>query len=290
MASKILYLRKMSGLAGRSNDILYLSPLILSRIQRLLIFFGGDVQDLEEAMKVHNDSKKYLRWSLESTMQLLAARFPRNHVIVIRPSRMEDMNYGVFACYDNFVPGNKYGVPTFSSSLDALKHLEKLLLSVSTYLASQDTSQGIYPHDIERAELVLMGFSKGCVVLNQILHEFHTLHTQQIVDKNLKEFVERIKDMAWLDGGHCGKKDTWITNKSILESFSKLKINVHVHVTPQQVRDEHRPWIRKEEESFCNILQRLGVLVEHSLHYENDQRSLEMHFDVLAAIKEEHDS
>ena len=28
--------------------------------------------------------------------------------------------------------------------------------------------------------------------------------------------------MWWLDGGHAGSKDTWIVDKSILESLTKL--------------------------------------------------------------------
>lgn len=42
--------------------------------------------------------------------------------------------------------------------------------------------------------------------------------------------------MYWLDGGHSGGSNTWITSPAILKSFAALKhINIHIHVTPYQV-------------------------------------------------------
>lgn len=34
----------------------------------------------------------------------------------------------VFSCFDNFVPGDKYGTPSFCPMHKALKHLRELLL------------------------------------------------------------------------------------------------------------------------------------------------------------------
>lgn len=36
--------------------------------------------------------------------------------------------YAVFSCFDNFVPGDKYGTPSFCPMHKALKHLRELLL------------------------------------------------------------------------------------------------------------------------------------------------------------------
>ena len=34
--------------------------------------------------------------------------------------------------------------------------------------------------------------------------------------------LSRIKDMYWLDGGHGGQKNTWITSRSLLETLTRM--------------------------------------------------------------------
>jgi len=70
--------------------------------------------------------------------------------------------------------------------------------------------------------LSLMGFSKGCVALNQFLYEFHYYDDNSSDDLNINNFIKLIKDMWWLDGGHNGSKNTWIIDQDILRSFAKL--------------------------------------------------------------------
>lgn len=75
---------------------------------------------------------------------------------------------------------------------------------------------------LDRARLVLIGFSKGCVVLNQLIYEFHYLKTLTPDDDTMSKLVSRIRDMYWLDGGHSGGKNTWITSRSLLETLTRL--------------------------------------------------------------------
>jgi Uncharacterised protein family UPF0565 len=65
--------------------------------------------------------------------------------------------------------------------------------------------------------------------------------------------------------------------------FSFLSgINIHVHVTPYQVQDDHRPWIRKEEKAFTDLLKRLGASLTRHLHStDSNVSNLFTHFDVL---------
>ncbi|XP_024939332.1 UPF0565 protein C2orf69 homolog isoform X3 [Cephus cinctus] len=285
MESKIFYLNKIPGFAGRCNDILYSSPLRVTAVHRLIVFFGGDVQDLKSCMEKHNDSKRYLMWSLENTLSILSKRFPQSHIMIVRPSRMEIKSYAVFSCYDNFVPGDEYGVPSFKPNNNALLHLSKLLRSVLTQV-SQQVRSVVWNFDILGVNLTLMAFSKGCVVLNQFLHEFHHIQNQENLDENLKDLTKRIKDIWWLDGGHAGTKDTWINDKRILESFAKLGIKVYVYVTPYQVNDKRRPWIKNQENLFCKTLQELHVPVQRTLHFKEEKPSLTTHFNVLTVIKD----
>lgn len=65
-----------------------------------------------------------------------------------------------------------------------------------------------------------------------------------------------------------------------------IGIRVHVHVTPYQIQDDRRPWIKKEEKLFSDILRRLGAPVERSVHFENVCPNLFIHFDVINVFKD----
>ena len=83
--------------------------------------------------------------------------------------------------------------------------------------------------NLDKAHLVLIGFSKGCVVLNQFIYEFHYLKTLTPDDDTMMRLVSRIQDMYWLDGGHAGGKNTWITSRSLLETLTRLgKLFVYI--------------------------------------------------------------
>ncbi|XP_050069052.1 mitochondrial protein C2orf69 homolog [Anopheles maculipalpis] len=141
--------------------------------------------------------------------------------------------------------------------------------------------------NLDKASLKLIGFSKGCVVLNQFIYEFHYYKTLTPDDSTMMRLVSRISDMYWLDGGHGGGKNTWITSRSLLETLCRLCINVHVHVTPYQIQDDHRPWIRKEEKAFTDLLKRLGAAFDRHLYpSEANSTNLYTHFDVLNRFRQ----
>lgn len=102
-------------------------------------------------------------------------------------------------------------------------------------------------------------------------------------DSSLMKLVSRLKHMYWLDGGHGGGKNTWITARSLLETLVRLGIAIHIHVTPYQVQDDHRPWLRKEEKQFTELLKKLGCdKLTRLLHSHcNNMSNLFTHFEVL---------
>uniref|UniRef100_A0A161MMS5 Uncharacterized protein n=1 Tax=Triatoma infestans TaxID=30076 RepID=A0A161MMS5_TRIIF len=102
----------------------------------------------------------------------------------------------------------------------------------------------------------------------------------------MSEVVSRISDMYWLDGGHSGGKNTWVTSRSLLETLTRLGIRVHVHVTPFQINDDRRPWIRKEERSFTEWLKRLGAPLTRHIHFDSLPPSLATHLELITAFKE----
>ncbi|XP_034828554.1 mitochondrial protein C2orf69 homolog [Maniola hyperantus] len=343
-----LRLRRVGGYDGRVNDVLFHPPAkppashSTLAAAHALVFFGGDVQDYPEVMQAHRDNRNYVKWNLESTARGLARDFPTQHILVVRPARIE---YKSFSCYDNFVPSNNAGVPDHTPTHNALHHLERLLQSVTSRLKSMPTTELLeavscvsLPEDIDIEELhnasiggsgaahangsaarahsppaahtpdldplwwreklaldecslTLVGFSKGCVVLNQLIYEFHYTKTLTPGDAHVMRFMSRIKDMYWLDGGHAGGKNTWITSRSLLETLTRLDVNMFVHVSPYQVQDSGRPWIGREEKAFTGLLSKLGAKVRRYLHSESSApHSLHMHFDVLANFKSMQDS
>lgn len=105
-------------------------------------------------------------------------------------------------------------------------------------------------------------------------------------DSSMMRLVSRIKDIYWLDGGHGGSKNVWITSRSLLETLTRLNINIHVHVTAYQVLDERRPWIKKEEKNFTELLKKLGANITRCLHFENKVADLFSHFEVLRGFRQ----
>lgn len=68
---------------------------------------------------------------------------------------------------------------------------------------------------------------------------------------------------------------------STIVIYFVLGIRIHIHVTPYQIQDDRRPWIKKEEKTFSDILVKLRATVDRRVHFDNLPPSLLSHFDVL---------
>nr|XP_033800866.1 UPF0565 protein C2orf69 homolog [Geotrypetes seraphini] len=279
--------------------------------QHHVVYFPGDVQNYRSIMACHPENFRWEHWSLENTAAILARRFPNSYIWVIKSSRM---HLHKFSCYDNFVANNMFGAPEHSTNFGAFKHLHALLINAFS-LAENTLSQNIYgddedteapsctlipscttngcpadkteyskllpisfgsPSEKDSVSFSLIGFSKGCVVLNQLLYELN----EAKMDKNQSSFITNIKAMYWLDGGHSGGSNTWVTCPRILKGFAQTGITVHTHVTPYQVQDSMRSWIGKEHKKFVQILTEYGVQVNNQLHFADEAPSLDNHFRV----------
>jgi len=254
--------QSVTGLQDRVNDIVWLDTRKIENVtshdnDKVVVYFGGDVQDLEVNMSKHRDNKNYSHWSLEKTAMLLSKAFPETFIALVRPSRMEK---GTFSCYDNFVRSNSVGSPEHSTDHGALIHLSQLLVNL-----------GLNPNTWS---LTLVGFSKGVVVLNQLIRELRV--TQE---------DPRIINIIWLDGGHNGGKDIWPTDRQLLQSFMERNIRIHVRVTPYQVQNSNRPWIGKEEKLFTSYLSRAGAKIERKLYFNEEPASIENHFRIIETLE-----
>lgn len=242
-------------------------------------------------MTRHPENYQWENWSLENIATILARRFPNSYIWVIKCSRM---HLHKFSCYDNFVKSNMFGAPEHTPDFGAFKHLYMLLVNAfnltqngmlfknrsvwnkdckaSNCESNPSTSNGgqkenertcehvdepsmsFPPLSLDGASFTLIGFSKGCVVLNQLLFELKEAKK----DKNIDAFIKSIRTMYWLDGGHSGGSNTWVTYPEVLEEFAQTGITVHTHVTPYQVHDPMRSWIGKEHK---NLFRYSGIWV-----------------------------
>ena len=132
--------RPVTGWEGRTNDLVTLADRDPMVTEGVIVFCGGDVQDLEEKMLSHRDNSRHTQWSLERTALLLGnviisvvildfilslfKAYPRSYIVIVRPARMER---ATFSCYDNFVRSNSVGSPEHSDIAGAVPHLSLLL-------------------------------------------------------------------------------------------------------------------------------------------------------------------
>ncbi|NXY83648.1 CB069 protein, partial [Alcedo cyanopectus] len=304
----------------RNNELLLLLPQpppSPAPPQHHVVYFPGDVQNYHDIMSCHPENCQWEQWSFENVATILAGRFPNSFIWVVKCSRM---HLHKFSCYDNFVASNMFGAPEHSSQLGAFKHLHGLLVNAfrlsqsallpyrgahgvskdakaaacRSQLHSGPTANGCseaergcecsagaaadltIPSAVGAASFTLVGFSKGCVVLNQLLYELKEAKK----DKSAGAFLKSIKAMYWLDGGHSGGSNTWVTSPEVLKELAEAGIEVHAHVTPYQVFDTMRSWIGREHEKFVQLLEEFGVEVKDQLHFADDLPSLDNHFRV----------
>lgn len=256
-------------------------------------------------MLVHRENKQYVQWSLENTAEMLTAQFPECHIWVVKPNTMF---LKTFSCYSSFVNSSICGVPEHSKDQHSWHTLFKLMTASCKKLtkkyvpkrfngckrldqtesqqcdvATSENDHTVAFHADINLPVKIVGFSKGCVVLNQLLYD---------LDEGLNDigavsdFVQKVTQMIWLDGGHAGHEQTWITSQDVLCALKKTSIQVSVRVTPYQICDEMRPWIRIEETKFVKTLMQLGLDVDEKHFFTNNERTLNSHFHVLMHIND----
>ncbi|GFR72725.1 UPF0565 protein C2orf69 homolog [Elysia marginata] len=293
-----LYSQRLSHVAGdrdKTNDMFVYGEL---DGQQHVIYFGGDVQNYPENMEGNN--ARYVEWNTENTAQLLHHKFPKSLVFVVKP---KEMRLKTLSVYSNFVESNDFGVPTHDAAYGAAKHLSLLYKSACGIVAdsvheekpsvAQDVNQSCTKENDESTNnklasdnipISIIGFSKGCVVLNQLVYEIP--YAIQY-DPEVKQFFSKVKTLFWLDGGHNGgdvtmsNQHAYITEPYLVTSLVKQGFHISVHVTPYQVRDPLRPWLGKQYKRFCKLLRSSQASLTIQEHFEQEPGSLENHFKIL---------
>uniref|UniRef100_A0AAV1T0Z9 DUF676 domain-containing protein n=1 Tax=Peronospora matthiolae TaxID=2874970 RepID=A0AAV1T0Z9_9STRA len=272
------------GWLDRENEVYVSVPKDVSG-QCNVIFFPGDVQDFKTAMMA-GPFAEYCDYAYEAVADLLSQKFgDSSNVWVVRPSRFK---HGAYSSFDNFVTSNDYGAATgYESTAHATKHLASLMQSTQATLRRQGVivSTAVPIH--------LLGFSKGGIVLNQVVTELVRCsfnkkrsisgqHRQGSAFASTRKFFSSVYSLHWLDPGNGSLRGSMPTDDMSLTVLSQYEqLRLFVHVTPYQYEARTRPWIKTEVNSFANKMNLRGADVQLIIYNESGKDSLASHFRIL---------
>ncbi|KAK1284920.1 hypothetical protein QJS10_CPB20g01393 [Acorus calamus] len=150
---------------------------------------------------------------------------------------------------------------------------------------------------------VLLGFSKGGTVLNQILTELAHLkpgstedspRLQQvhIIPASKESFLLSISNIHYVDVG-LNSPGAYLTDHAVIKKIaehlasSACEIHFAIHGTPRQWCSRDRPWICKEKDRLVQLLQGESprtdgrLQVSERLYFPDRPPSLQMHFEII---------
>ena len=261
------------------NDILYSSYLDAQESKteendenvnddlNYVIYFGGDVQDFKESMIERYTFNEYGHFCLESILKMLQIKFPKSSIMIIRPCKMN----GHISIFSNFIAN----VDTYGQSVPSYKNGNgcKHLLEILSQLTANNKNKQMRLH--------LIGFSRGCNVLNQLIYE---TAEQNVKNKQIANSLFcHVHSIYFLDGGNGGKRKTLPVDSNVIQNFIQnvIKVNgfrFHIYGTSYQWMDAERPWIGKEQQYFTSFikqsllskLQKKSYFLHHHL-YSDEQ-------------------
>ncbi|KAK9817136.1 hypothetical protein WJX72_010060 [[Myrmecia] bisecta] len=286
-------LKILQGVHG--HDKAYHLPC--TNAKAVVVFYPGDqLQDRSLPAEVlrlqdpHNQAR------------IMAKKFPGATIYVVMPSRLE----AGCACFDHFLnkttqTGEPLGYQ--GSSFKACSQLWSLLKHAGSW--KEGANQPI---------IHLVGFSKGGVVLNQVLSELAcfadlaaaggspssaqqapqgaspavSATTEAQLPQPMSAFLQAIAQLHFLDVG-LNSRGAYMTDARVIASLGRQvqqpRLQIFLHGTPRQWDDARRPWIPQEKNMFVRLLDSSGVLVVEHKYFKGQEPSLLMHFEVIDAMR-----
>lgn len=122
-------------------------------------------------------------------------------------------------------------------------------------------------------------------MLNQLCNELAELEKLDAANpafKQLVDFKSCLKHLIWLDGGHSGNSDSWITKEDIVDLIKRMHLICYVYVTPYQLKSR-KLWAIEEYEKFCALLEKINVDCKKIYYFQDkeDDFDVNFHFEVL---------
>ncbi|CAK9866722.1 unnamed protein product [Sphagnum jensenii] len=293
-----------------------------------VVFFVGDRVEGTYNQEIERLSK------LETIAAILVSKLgPSVNAWVVEPSHYK----GSFACYDNLVPSlTTSGEPSGASYNPSGLPASRACLSLLTNCLSQPKENGFFSgshHALTTAaaaqpggdhpfaggmrtpRMIFLGFSKGGVVLNQLLAELSHFEEcmglrdvesadfwqkesggSSLLPTTLEEFMRSIIEVHYVDVGlNC--QGAYQTDPHVLEGLARAAqvrdpgLLIAFHGTPRQWQDRFRRWVVQEKDRCVGLLQDAAckhgdgkLQVSETFYFAGRRASLQMHFEIIEAL------
>ena len=136
--------------------------------------------------------------------------------------------------------------------------------------------------DFDNLPMHLVSFSKGCVVLNQLVLQLKQLMAEK--ENKCEPLIKNIQSMCWLDSGVPGNKGAYPTNEDCIQTVAERISNIEIHTTPYQMQDPMRVWICKEKKRFVQLLRKYKAMYKDCSYFDDKEACLETHFGLLRSF------
>lgn len=249
--------------------------------------------------------------NLERIAEILVSKFGGSvNAWVIEASTFN----GPFAVYKDFIPTvNSWGEPKsynpkgFPASVSTVTLLLNCLQQAKHFISRRHEDSyeaGVPLPYLPQPKTLILGFSKGGTVLNQLVSELGmdggpvNIHEgqNQMIPRSKESLLDSIAEIHYVDVG-LNSAGAYINEGDVIERLSKRLmqrasgIRFVLHGTPRQWCDSRRVWIKCEKEKLLQLL-RLGaqssggkLQVCERFYFADKPPSLQMHFEVIENLE-----
>ncbi|KAI4356654.1 hypothetical protein L6164_000659 [Bauhinia variegata] len=231
---------------------------------------------------------------------------------------------GPFAVYKDFISSlNQYGepksytpigFPASTSTVSLLSNcLEEVKMPISGGLLDLHSSS-IPLSSFYHPKTIILGFSKGGTVVNQLVTELgfsdfesngNSRYVEQSTDTKScgsdeiyilpptkESFLNSISEVHYVDVG-LNTTGAYLTEREVIERISKRVIQgapgirFILHGTPRQWCDSRRGWIREEKDKLLHLLESEAQKTEgklqasERLYFADRPPDMQMHFEII---------
>ena len=141
---------------------------------------------------------------------------------------------------------------------------------LQTFMDQYDSTQEI--DFIRNLNAILIGFSKGCTVINQCL----MLMCEKCSSK-AEDCCFNIKKIVLLDSGHNGSHTFYPV--SVIPQLQRMGVKIEIWISPFQMRPERNGEVKQKEIDLLS--EGLPGAVSVTRCRWKDKPSLDVHFQVL---------
>ena len=204
--------------------------------------------------------------TLYRKFQAAGGIYAQSAVFVISPALAADGQ--PFAVYDSLLPQplTASGEPTARYSGGEQKASTALyaLLAAAYSKVSQPATA-----DSPTPPLLLLGFSKGGIVLNQILAERAAASDERT--DGASALLRRIAQVHYLDAG-SQSRGAHLTDPAVVDALARCSSppSICLHGTPRQWRDPQRRWLADEKDRSVKMLVAAGLHVREREYFVDE--------------------